>query len=79
MDAALKLEGVGKRYGAFEAVSDLSFEARAGRICGFLGPNGAGKTSTIRMIVGLITPRRTDHHAWMHRRPRGALAHRLSP
>jgi ABC-2 type transport system ATP-binding protein len=56
MDAALKLEGVGKRYGAFEAVSDLSFEARAGRICGFLGPNGAGKTSTIRMIVGLIAP-----------------------
>lgn len=56
MDAALKLEGVGKRYGAFDAVSDLSFEARAGRICGFLGPNGAGKTSTIRMIVGLIAP-----------------------
>jgi len=56
MTAALKLEGVTKRYGAFEAVSDLSFEAGAGRICGFLGPNGAGKTSTIRMVLGLVPP-----------------------
>ncbi len=56
MSTALKLEGVTKRYAAFEAVSDLSFEAGAGRICGFLGPNGAGKTSTIRMILGLVEP-----------------------
>jgi ABC-2 type transport system ATP-binding protein len=56
MQAALKLEGIGKRYGDFEAVRDLSFEVAAGRICGFLGPNGAGKTSTIRMILGLVAP-----------------------
>jgi ABC-2 type transport system ATP-binding protein len=55
-DAALVLEGVTKRYGAFTAVDDLSFTARAGKILGFLGPNGAGKTSTIRMILGLIDP-----------------------
>lgn len=53
MAIALALEGVSKRYGAFEAVKDLSFEVEAGSICGFLGPNGAGKTSTIRMILGL--------------------------
>jgi ABC-2 type transport system ATP-binding protein len=51
--AALTLDGVGKRYGDFEAVRDLSFEVRKGSICGFLGPNGAGKTSTLRMILGL--------------------------
>jgi ABC-2 type transport system ATP-binding protein len=51
--AALTLDGVSKRYGDFQAVSDLSFEVRKGAICGFLGPNGAGKTSTIRMILGL--------------------------
>src|SRR5579863_4279375 len=56
MTIALSLDGVGKRYGDFEAVRDLSFEAQAGRICGFLGPNGAGKTSTLRMILGLVTP-----------------------
>ena len=53
MAAALKLEHLTKRYGAFEAVRDLSFEVQPGTICGFLGPNGAGKTSTIRMILGL--------------------------
>ena len=56
MQAALKLDGIGKRYGDFEAVRDLSFEVPQGRICGFLGPNGAGKTTTIRMILGLVAP-----------------------
>ncbi|MDR3509962.1 MAG: ATP-binding cassette domain-containing protein [Caulobacteraceae bacterium] len=56
MQAALRLEGVTKRYGDFEAVRDLGFQAAAGGICGFLGPNGAGKTSTIRMILGLVEP-----------------------
>jgi len=53
MTAALTLEGLGKRYGDFEAVRDLSFQVERGSICGFLGPNGAGKTSTLRMILGL--------------------------
>jgi len=56
MDAALKLEGVTKRYGAFTAVRDLSFEVKRGAILGFLGPNGAGKTTTLRMMLGLVTP-----------------------
>lgn len=53
MVAALTLDGIGKRYGDFQAVRDLSFQVEKGTICGFLGPNGAGKTSTIRMILGL--------------------------
>ena len=56
MDLALKLDGVTKRYGAFTAVRDLSFEVKRGAILGFLGPNGAGKTTTLRMILGLVAP-----------------------
>jgi ABC-2 type transport system ATP-binding protein len=41
-----------------EAVSDVSFDVRAGEVFGFLGPNGAGKTTTIRMLVGLARPDR---------------------
>ncbi|MGO4409502.1 ATP-binding cassette domain-containing protein, partial [Brevundimonas sp. M-11_2] len=52
MAAALTLDGISKRYGGFQAVSDLSFQVEKGTICGFLGPNGAGKTSTLRMILG---------------------------
>ena len=53
---ALRLEGVSKRFGGFQAVDDLSFNVRRGSILGFLGPNGAGKTTTVRMILGLVEP-----------------------
>jgi ABC-2 type transport system ATP-binding protein len=56
MEPALTLDGVTKRYGAFTAVDNLSFQVKAGSILGFLGPNGAGKTTTLRMILGLIAP-----------------------
>ncbi len=52
-DIALRLEGVSKRFGDFDAVRDLSFEVKRGTICGFLGPNGAGKTTSVRMMLGL--------------------------
>jgi len=55
-NTTLKVESVSKHYGDFTAVSNLSFEVRAGRVFGFLGPNGAGKTTTIRMIVGITIP-----------------------
>jgi ABC-2 type transport system ATP-binding protein len=47
------IDSVTKNYGAFTAVDDVSFTARAGRVTGFLGPNGAGKSTTMRVIVGL--------------------------
>ncbi len=56
MDAALVVEGLTRRYGAFTAVENLSLQAATGKIMGFLGPNGAGKTTTLRMILGLVTP-----------------------
>ncbi|MFI4936710.1 MAG: ABC transporter ATP-binding protein [Caulobacterales bacterium] len=62
MTAALSLSGVTKRYGAFTAVRDLSFDVKAGTILGFLGPNGAGKTTTLRMILGLVTPSAGEVH-----------------
>src|SRR5271166_6383233 len=45
-----------KRFGAFVAVNEVSFEARRGEIMGFLGPNGAGKSTTIRILCGLLRP-----------------------
>ena len=53
---SLRLSGVGKRYGDFVAVGDLSFEAPTGVVYGLLGPNGAGKTTTLRMINNIIMP-----------------------
>ena len=53
---AIKVVGLSKRYGEFEAVCDLSFQIGAGEVVGFLGPNGAGKTTTMRMLTGFIPP-----------------------
>ncbi len=52
--AAIEINGVSKRFGRVQAVSDLSFEVAAGRVTGFLGPNGAGKSTTLRMLLGLV-------------------------
>jgi ABC-2 type transport system ATP-binding protein len=52
--AAIEIDGLSKRFGKVQAVSDMSFEVQAGRVTGFLGPNGAGKSTTLRMLLGLI-------------------------
>ncbi len=45
-----------KRYGAFTAVDDLSFQVEPGQVLGFLGPNGAGKSTTMKMLTGFLSP-----------------------
>ncbi|NLE98443.1 MAG: ATP-binding cassette domain-containing protein, partial [Propionibacterium sp.] len=54
--AAIDVRGLGKRFGALRAVTDVTFTASAGRVTGLLGPNGAGKTTTLRMLLGLVAP-----------------------
>ena len=54
----LSAEGLAKRYGDREVVTDATFALHRGEVFGFLGPNGAGKTTTIRMLVGLVKPTR---------------------
>ena len=53
---AITVTNLTKRFGDFTAVDNISFEAKRGEIFGFLGPNGSGKTTTIRMMLGLLTP-----------------------
>ena len=53
---AIEVRGLTRRFGAFVAVNDLTFDVRQGEIFGFLGSNGAGKSTTIRMLCGLLRP-----------------------
>ena len=52
MTSTLTVEALGVRYGAVEAVRDLSLEVKPGEIVGLIGPNGAGKSSTLHAIMG---------------------------
>jgi ABC-2 type transport system ATP-binding protein len=63
-DVVLEVQGLRKRYGAFEALKGIDLKVERGSIYGFLGPNGAGKTTTIRILAGLIRP--TAGKAWLH-------------
>src|SRR5438445_11588298 len=56
MTAAIAVQGLSRRYGGVQAVSDINFEIAAGEIFGLLGPNGAGKTTTLECILGLTRP-----------------------
>lgn len=56
----IEVRGLTKRFGAFLAVDDVSFEARAGEILALVGPNGSGKSTTMKCIAGLISPTRGE-------------------
>ena len=52
----IRVRNLGRRFGSFEAVKDVSFAVRRGEVFGLLGANGAGKTTTFRMLCGLLPP-----------------------
>jgi sodium transport system ATP-binding protein len=52
----LAADRLARRFGAVQAVAEVSLTVRAGEVVGLLGPNGAGKTTTLRMLAGILTP-----------------------
>mgnify|MGYP003663549991 CR=1 FL=1 len=52
----LRVEGVGRSFGARQVVKNVSLRVERGEVAGLLGPNGAGKTTCFYMITGLIAP-----------------------
>lgn len=52
----LSVEYRAKRGEAIKAVRDLSFCVNEGEVVGFLGPNGAGKSSTLKAMMGFVSP-----------------------
>jgi ABC-2 type transport system ATP-binding protein len=52
----IEINGLTKRFGTVLAVNDITFSVSPGKVTGFLGPNGSGKTTTLRMLLGLVSP-----------------------
>ena len=55
-ELAIETRQLVKRFGAQAAVDGIDLAVPAGSTFGFLGPNGSGKTTTIRALLGLVSP-----------------------
>lgn len=53
---AVRVEKLGKKYKALEAVRGVDFSVEKGEIFALVGPNGAGKSTTLKMLATLLTP-----------------------
>lgn len=73
---AARTRGLRKVYRSTVAVDHVDLDVPLGSVLGMLGPNGSGKTTTIRMLLGLVTPTAGTVELLGHRLPDGA-AHAL--
>jgi ABC-2 type transport system ATP-binding protein len=53
---AIRARGLTRRFGTLTAVDRLDLDVPRGQVYGFLGPNGSGKSTSMRLLLGLITP-----------------------
>jgi heme exporter protein A len=83
-EPAIRLDGLVRRYGEREALSDVSLSLTAGQTLVVFGPNGAGKTTLLRVLSTLLRPHAGSVHvlgkslpqeAWAVRGRVGLLGH----
>jgi ribose transport system ATP-binding protein len=53
---ALSLQGISKRFGAVQALQDVSMECRVGEVHGLIGENGSGKSTLLGIASGVLEP-----------------------
>jgi ABC-type uncharacterized transport system ATPase subunit len=80
--AVLRLEGIGKQFGAFHALTDVSLELVPGEVHCLLGENGAGKSTLCNVMFGVHQPDQgamwLDDARYQPRSPRDALGHGIA-
>ncbi|HET9858880.1 MAG TPA: ATP-binding cassette domain-containing protein, partial [Nocardioidaceae bacterium] len=55
-ESVLSLTGITKRFGAVQALTDVSLDVAAGEVVALVGDNGAGKSTVVKIISGVYQP-----------------------
>jgi ABC-type sugar transport system ATPase subunit len=54
-DSIISMRGIGKRFGAVQALNAVSFDVKRGDLIAICGENGAGKSTLMKILSGVIT------------------------
>jgi ABC-2 type transport system ATP-binding protein len=74
MNAIMRAQALGKKYGRREALTDCTLEIPPGHVVGLVGPNGAGKTTLLKIACGMLAPT-SGRIEVLGEEPNGAPAH----
>jgi branched-chain amino acid transport system ATP-binding protein len=55
-ETLLRVDGLGKRFGGIQALSQYGLNLETGALAGLIGPNGAGKTTVFNLLSGVLKP-----------------------
>jgi len=78
-DIAVRVQNLGKHFGAVKVIHDISFDVKKGQTVTLLGPSGCGKTTTLRCIAGLETPTSGDIYVAGQHVYNGATHQKIEP
>ena len=63
LETILSIKNLNKRYGALQALKNVSFDIHKGNVYGILGPNGSGKSTTLGIVLNVVN-RTSGKYSW---------------
>lgn len=63
LETILSVKNLNKRYGALQALKNVSFEIKKGNVYGILGPNGSGKSTTLGIALNVVN-KTSGEYSW---------------
>ena len=63
LETILSIKSLNKRYGALQALKNVSFDIHKGNVYGILGPNGSGKSTTLGIVLNVVN-KTSGEYSW---------------